>query len=544
MSDGSGYYAYLPALVIYNDATYESSLKAETAEWGGNFSPLYLHENEQGRIYNKYFPGIAVLQSPFFAAACTISWLRGSPIDGYSGMFQFLFYLGSIFYVFLGLFFFMKSIKCYFRLNKKLHYYLSLALYLCTPMLFYISEVPSNSHLYSFFLFSLFAFITLKIKENQTTKMVFLLGIILGFVFLVRPTNLVIVFTLPFLFMEKTMFLSFIGTLFKRRARQFIAGVFGFSIIASILFILWKWQTGNWIAWSYSGEGFNFLNPKILESLFSFRIGLFVHTPILLLIIPGLIIWYRKNSFSAISWLIYFVINLWIVSAWWCWDYSSVFGHRPLTEHYLFFIFPLIYFAQKYLKIFIGFFFIFALLGMLRLHQQVSGKMVIQRYTSSNYFSSLAFWDSKNDGRWQFTKSCQPFGKKIREDKLVEDGQANLDETVEYALTYSQKLIQPRTHERFYIKVDFEKKTKVPLQDVFLVIDATSNDEKYSAYRTIEIFNDRYEGIDEWHHIEIESEFYDTLKNLDKVKIYIWNKSRSSVQLKNVNFTLETYQAN
>ena len=26
-----------------------------------------------------------------------------------------------------------------------------------------------------------------------------------------------------------------------------------------LLFFIWKWETGNWIIWTYNGEGFNFL---------------------------------------------------------------------------------------------------------------------------------------------------------------------------------------------------------------------------------------------------------------------------------------------
>ena len=65
-SDGRGYYAFLPAVFVFQDDEYEQVKKAELANfvhWGNQ---NYIYETEEGRRYNKCFPGVALVQSPAF----------------------------------------------------------------------------------------------------------------------------------------------------------------------------------------------------------------------------------------------------------------------------------------------------------------------------------------------------------------------------------------------------------------------------------------------------------------------------------------------
>src|SRR3990167_5593295 len=64
-SDGRGYYAYLPALLIYNDPTFDEPKKAEQRYHANDIDQLYLFKDKNGHVYDKYFPGTALLQLPF-----------------------------------------------------------------------------------------------------------------------------------------------------------------------------------------------------------------------------------------------------------------------------------------------------------------------------------------------------------------------------------------------------------------------------------------------------------------------------------------------
>ena len=50
-SDGQGNYAYLPAVFIYQDASFQASLEAEQGY--GDFNQLYLFKDKSGVISNK-----------------------------------------------------------------------------------------------------------------------------------------------------------------------------------------------------------------------------------------------------------------------------------------------------------------------------------------------------------------------------------------------------------------------------------------------------------------------------------------------------------
>ena len=284
-------------------------------------------------------------------------------------------------------------------------------LYVGSPLLFYCFNSPSYSHNYSFFLFGLFTFQVLRLNGEINDRKLFGLGLILGLIFLIRPTNFLIVLMIPFIIGDRKSFFILINNIFKKKIKNTLIFSCGFFISLSFLFFIWKWETGNWIIWSYNGEGFNFLSPQLFSSLFSFRIGLFLQIPLLFLSLFGLFILFFYNRFQAIFWSIYFIGNLWIFSSWWCWDFESPFGNRPYTEHLFFLLIPIIHLKIKYRFITSLSIFILTMIGFVRYYEVTSGYMTNQRFTKDNYFESLLFWKPQNAGRWNFTRSCVPFGK-------------------------------------------------------------------------------------------------------------------------------------
>lgn len=91
------------------------------------------------------------------------------------------------------------------------------------------------------------------------------------------------------------------------------------------------------MVWSYEGEGFNFLDPEFSNVLFSYRKGLFIYCPVLLLAVAGVFVGVFKNK-GRFGWLIAFLfISTWIISSWWMWYYGGSYGHRAFIEYYPFF---------------------------------------------------------------------------------------------------------------------------------------------------------------------------------------------------------------
>lgn len=541
-SDGRGYYAYLPAILIHDDPTFEASLEAETKNAGQNFNQYYLYKNEDGATYNKYFPGMAVLQSPFFAGGCLMAVISGAPVDGYSEPFELAFLLGSLFYVIFGLFLFSFCLKQLFPKYSKYVPWLVIGVFSSTTLLMYSTFTLGLSHHYSFFLFSVFFYLALRLRKEISGKTLFWLGITLGMIALVRPTNILVILILPYLLNDSITMKQFFGQLFTNKAKLFLKGILGFALVFSLLFIVWKWQSGNWIVWSYSGEGFNFFHPAIWENLFSFRNGLFLHSPILIVTFIGAVWITLVNRSKMLWWWLYFGLNSWVISSWWCWDYETSFGNRPFTEHVIFLILPLFYLMEKKPKVVVGALIFFATIGGMRYQAYANGFMVDQRFTAANFLPSLAIWNTENAGRWQFPRSVNPFGEKVNELVILNRSEKlEFNSATEFGLDAGMEISQNRTKEILFFRASMEKRVKKPLKDVFLVVHATNENGSKVYYKAVELFNDRLEGQNDWAEISFSGQIPDHFHEFTNVKIYLWNRGKNEFELRNIRMSIETF---
>lgn len=544
-SDGSGYYAYLPSLFIYDDPTFEKAQQAEAKYHQGNVSRNYIFKTRDGAHYNKYFPGLAVLQVPFFLLACLFSKVVGAPLDGYSTIFQVFFWIGSLFYVYAGIFMWWRLLKTYFHLSSSLIAPFILLVALASPIVFYSFNTPSFTHGYSLFLIAIYLNLLFKLKEAVTTKRLALLGLTIGLIFLLRPTNLVVLLALPIVWTSWDSFFTWIKALFTVHLRKLLVLFLVFFGIVSILFISWKWQTGKWLVWSYSGEGFDFLHTPFISGLFSFRMGLFLHTPVLFLVIIGWLFWFKENRFQALWWAVYAFINAWIIFSWWCWDYESTFGNRPFTEHMVLLTLPLLFLLKKQAKLALTGLVLFAFLGAIRLYTFSINQVVYQRFTKENYLSSLLFWDNQNEGRWYFTRACEPHGDVVESWELLNQNEETVFQpSDEFKLTAEFTFPKHRNGERYFVRAELDKQCldSQPFEQVYFVIDAYKEGLSHRYYKAMDLYNDKLEGKNNWKSLIFETQVYDFLDEYDQLKVYIWNPGKKQFKLKNVRFRLEAYK--
>jgi hypothetical protein len=547
-SDGSGYYAYLPAIFLFNDPTFEESSKMELAYAPYKGTPLYLYKTQEGTIYNKYFPGLAVMQTPFFGLATAVSYLANKPLNGYSGTYQFILLIGSVFYFVLGVLFMFKFLNRLFPNHAFMISWMIPAFYLASTMLHYSLFRPSITHHYSIFLFALLGIFTVNLKKGVTSKRLVLIGLVLALIFLVRPTNLLVICILPALFLEKELALSVWLDLKRHLGKNFLCLLFSSAIGPLILLLVWKWESGNWILWSYSGEGFNWFNPQIFEVLFGFRIGLFIHAPITLfsIVAVGYFIFVNKIRFFTGWFLLYFCLLTGQVAALWCWDYESLFGPRAYTEHFFFILLPMISFTiRSKNKIFITVILLFGITGGIRLVQNHTGQVGDLRLTASSYFSSFQFWKKETKGRYNATLSCHPFGKQLSKNMILNHKEEiHIDASKEFSLTAEYIYKPNRTTEKYYYNVSLDKYQKTAsFEDAFLVIDAMSRDGKKRFYRSVSLYNDKVAETGKWTSLTIQGIIDDNFQEYDKVTLYIWNLGKKDFKLKNVKFAIEGYLA-
>ena len=110
----------------------------------------------------------------------------------------------------------------------------------------------------------------------------------------------------------------------KKRV-EFIFSNFKLVAVAMITAILvflpqiihWKYITGHWYFNNYKmAEGFNLLRPNLIPFFFSFKKGVFVYTPAVLVFIGSLFLRKFRNSGTAWAIIIFLVLNTYLISCW------------------------------------------------------------------------------------------------------------------------------------------------------------------------------------------------------------------------------------
>ena len=210
--DIAGYYSHLPAVFIYRDIHFGFfDAIVETYKTGtskGDFRQTL----DSGCTFNKYFCGTAILQAPFFAIAHLVTSLSGNELDGYSYWYVFFMALSSVMYTVLGLWFLIK-VLLWFGIKKRSSWLVVLGITFGTNVFVYSSIDPGTSHPYSFACINAFVWYFVQFKESGFKRDFFLLPILLAFIFLIRPINILFVLVLPVFFNSlsgfKDIFLRF-----------------------------------------------------------------------------------------------------------------------------------------------------------------------------------------------------------------------------------------------------------------------------------------------------------------------------------------------
>ena len=135
------------------------------------------------------------------------------------------------------------------------------------------------SHVYSFFLITVFVSQSIRWIEEWKWHQALLTGLSLGLIVLIRPVNGIVVL-IPLLygvrfFAELMVRLS---DIFSHYA-QFALLLFTAFIAILPQLVYWHEITGEWVYYSYSNQGFFFNDPRIVEGLFGFRKGWLIYTP-------------------------------------------------------------------------------------------------------------------------------------------------------------------------------------------------------------------------------------------------------------------------
>ncbi|MCF8298171.1 MAG: hypothetical protein K9J13_11540, partial [Saprospiraceae bacterium] len=338
-ADAIGYYDYLPSIFIYHDFIRKDIPISEDSSFYERINIPEVFVNFNDYKINKYPCGTALLQLPFFTYTYLTTDFEEDKISGYEQPFQRTVFYATIFYLFLSLFFFKKTLEL-FEIKRHNIILAQLFLVLATGVTTYANFDAGFSHIYSLFAITAFIYFTKSYFKERNINHFVLACLFLGLVIILRQINFLIIFFIPFLANSTNNLRCGFIHLFRNPAKL-MTGIF---LILGLLFIqslLWYLQVGHFLVYSYQGEKFNFLNPEIINILFSYRKGLFVYTPILFICLIS-ILWLaiKGKYYLAITWLLFFILITYIFSSWHVWFYGCSFGMRVYVDFYAIFFIP------------------------------------------------------------------------------------------------------------------------------------------------------------------------------------------------------------
>lgn len=335
--DAISYYAYLPATLIYNDP----SLSFIDGYQGEHAFIFWPEKSPTGKYVIKTTMGLAVLWSPFFIAGHATAFVTGADTGGYSPPYKFFLLIATLIYLLIGLIYLRKILL---RWNSDLVTALTVAAFVAaTNMYWYSLFQATMAHIPGFALITAFIWYSIRWHDDSGEKRSITLkawhaarlGLLLGMISLIRPTNAIIVIVfLLYGIKSWNDTRQRVKTLFLNTGYLFIMAA---AVVAVWLpqMAYWKEMTGQWLFFSYgSDERFFFADPAIIKGLFGFRKGLFIYTPLLIFAFAGIVTLWKSGSplFAAIA--VFVPLNIYLILSWWCWWYGGGFGQRAFIDSY------------------------------------------------------------------------------------------------------------------------------------------------------------------------------------------------------------------
>jgi hypothetical protein len=326
--DVKQFYVYLPAVFIYHDLSLQF-VEDQRDEIG---DVMFLERNSTGQFYIQATYGLALLYSPFFLGAHTYATLSGGDANGYSPPYKFALMLSCIFYLAIGIYFFKKILLKYF--SQWATAITLVAIVLGTNLFYYSTYEGPVSHAYNFALIAVFIYFTTVWYEKANFKNTLIIGFLTGLITIIRPVNLLVV--IFFILWDISSWKSFLDRiLFLIKSWKWILIMFLVSVVIWIPQLLyWKFISGSYFFYSYTDQRFFFNNPQVLSSLFSYRKGLFLYIPLMVLAYGGIPFLYRKFRGLILPVAFFAAINIYVLSSWCFWWFGGSFGPRSYIDTY------------------------------------------------------------------------------------------------------------------------------------------------------------------------------------------------------------------
>lgn len=326
--DVAHYYGYLPSAFIYHDL----SLEFNSADRQFLSNKIWYVKTIDGKKVFKVSMGVALGYLPGFLIAHGYQLITGGDASGFSAPYKLSLVMSGFFFAMLGLFYLRKILRLYF--DEGISALVLLIIMLATNLFTYTVFEVAMSHVYSFAVITIFIWNTIQWYKKPGYARSIVLGLLIGWIFLIRPVNLLVMFIfVGWGINDMGSMTARIKWFLDYWKQAVIIAFFGFIICIPQL-LYWKIYAGHWLFYSYVGEQFYFTHPHILEGLYSWRKGWLLYTPVMILSLIG--IGFINKKIPSLRWIYPFTIGLllYITWSWWCWWYGGGFGQRSLIDWY------------------------------------------------------------------------------------------------------------------------------------------------------------------------------------------------------------------
>lgn len=338
--DGVGYYAYVRSLLIEGHLDFEKdwqhgndSFTMNRVDRAGQV--LASEYTSTGYIYNHWSPGPSMLWAPFLLLThiVVLSCDRFGahiPADGFSAPYLVTMAVATAFYGFLGLWFSYLLTLNFF--GRRWAFLGTLGVWWASSLPVYMYFNPSWSHAHSAFVVALFLWYWYRTRLNRTVRQWIVLGLISGLMVDVYYVNGALLLV-PLLEAGRANW-----ALWNSPRRNFTALsnlflqhlVYSGSVLVALLptLISRKIIFGSPVRTGYSVVEFRWTSPALWDVLFSWDHGMLSWTPILILAVIGLMIFWRRDRLLGTYLAAAFLAFYYIIAIQPTWDGMSSFGSR------------------------------------------------------------------------------------------------------------------------------------------------------------------------------------------------------------------------
>jgi hypothetical protein len=303
-SDEIQYFAYLRSLWFDHDVSFENEYRYfydRGISRSDGFHETFLERTtDTGRRINFGTIGCAILWSPFYAAGHVAATRSSAPQDGYSKPYLAAVAYGSAVYGFLAL---VLAIRCAARLGLNA-FAAGVAVWVGTPLLFYMYVAPPFSHACSAFAVALFTYVWLRVRETWSAGGLAALAAAGALMTMTREQDVFFIAApaLDWLLSEVRRPKSDVRSPtseVRRRWLGVLAAAACFIVAYSPQLIAYKVLNGHFGPHASVSNKMKWYAPHALQVLFSPDHGYFVWTPLAALALVGLIVALRSEGGRA-----------------------------------------------------------------------------------------------------------------------------------------------------------------------------------------------------------------------------------------------------